>query len=143
LDAYAGTRENDNIEGRLQKLKELGEIAEKVLGDENGLTEQQVLERLGMNEVEYEKEIKGGFEVEAPDGRLKVLKRARHVVRLHCASPPIFVINSLPLTVCRDPTCVSIQAPVVDYFLHGRDHGTNHGSENGRLDERIPRIVSG
>lgn len=54
------------------------------LGGEEGLTWEEAAEKLGRKGEgqAVEKEVSGGLDVRPDDGRLKLLKRARHVVRL-------------------------------------------------------------
>lgn len=83
LDAWTdqrGQASGKSPEEQAARLLEMAKIAEEALGSEDGMTWAEVLDKLQMDQATFDREVKGGFEVEAPDGKLKVLRRARHVV---------------------------------------------------------------
>lgn len=58
-------------------------LASKTLGGpgmEDGMTWEQCADRLGRSVDDLQKEVVGGVEVEPVNGKLRIWKRARHVV---------------------------------------------------------------
>lgn len=126
-------RKDRSPKKQAERLEKMAKVAEDALGGEDGMTWHEVLKELEMDEKTFDDEVKGGYEVEAPDGKLKLLKRARHVVS---SSPAILlsaVLTTSAPSVFRSPPSLPHAPPAriasFPFLPSGRGHG--------RADERL------